>query len=112
MIETEYEVHWNIQEFGEVSVNESPAMTSDEIVSLASNLKNKDDVIYTYHPEYRRLGARIALWGSGKNTVSIDVQFSSHYFLGDIEIKQLSSFFNNYIEHIKDPESYGLLRKE
>ena len=59
-----------------------------------------------------KLGARIALWGTGTKAITIDVQFSAHAFVGTIEIENLPQFFQNYTGYIKDPEKYGLRREE
>jgi len=87
-------------------------LTSDDIIELAKKLKTKGDVIYTYHPNYMRLGARIAFWGTESDLVAVDVQFSSHACVGEVKIEELPKIFENYADVISNPKNYGLKIEE
>lgn len=107
-----YKANWDIQNHKDSGTKSAANMTSCELIDLASNLKQRDDVIYTYHPKYMKLGARIALWGTGTSTISIDIQFSAHAYVGKISVEQLPEFFENYTGYITNPEQFGLQREE
>ena len=88
-------------------------MTVSEIIDLAAKLIRNNDVLYTYHPEYISLSARVAFWGMEQNdTIAIDIQYSAYAYVGEIERLRLPKLFENYIDYVRCPEKYELRREE
>lgn len=90
----------------------SGELTAEEIVNLSLTQNSKDDVIYTYHPNYMKLGARVAIWGGEDNIRSIDVQFSACAYVGYVIVDELMSLFDKYESYIKHPENFGLAHEQ
>ena len=107
-----YQADWHIRGNEESSECNSGRLSSHELIQLAGDLKHEDEVIYTYHPNYINLGARIAIWGLDGARVLIDVQFTAHCWVASIDINKLPEFFENYADYIQNPEKYDLDRAE
>ena len=99
-----YLVSWSLSATNHEDYPRSVEMPLPELEALVLKLQNKDQVIYVNNviPD-----GRLLIWGKNKTHVSLELQYSTHWYDRDI----LRSEFKEYIGKIDDiakrPEEYG-----
>ncbi len=99
-----YFVNWYLSETNHQDYPTSVEIPLAKLVALVLQLKTRNQVIYVNNviPE-----GRLLIWGKNETTISLELQFSAHWYDRDIA----KSAFEEYMTNIEDiaarPEAYG-----
>lgn len=99
-----YLVNWYLSDTNHQDYPTAVEMPLAELVAVVSQLQTRDQVIYVNNviPE-----GKLLIWGKDETTISLELQFSAHWYDRDIA----KTAFEEYIRNIDDiaarPEAYG-----